>query len=1011
LTSDLREELQGIVGETYELQRELGGGGMSRLFLATDRSLRRPVVIKVLPPERTSTVSAIRFQREIELAAQLQHPHILPVHAAGARDGILYYVMPYVPGESLRHRLIRERKLPVTDSLRILREVADALAYAHHLGVIHRDIKPENVLLAQGHALLADFGIARARAEVRSVPGADGPLTTSGVAMGTPGYMAPEQVTGDRGVDGRADVYALGVVAYEMLAGTPPFTGPTAHAIITAHLTKTPPEVRSVRDDVPRAVADAVRTALEKDPESRFRSAAEFRDALDRAELQTASRRAPSVAGRLVGRVFERLRVLRPPRRSIPEPKAGVAVVSPTTVAVFPFTVRGSPRLSYLGDGMVDLLSTRLDGAGELRSADPRAVLGVVEQQNARLIDPARARSLAEQLGAGQFVLGTLLEAGGRVQGTAFLYDAGGTPRARATAVATAEAGLFDLVDTLAIQLLSSGTGPASSALSSLAATTTASLAALKAYLEGERHLRQGRFTLARESLHRAADEDPGFSLAWYRLSVAAEWLTDRELQDLAAERALRTSDRLPERERQLLQAFVAWRRGSPRAETMYRAIIGTYPDAVEAWIQLGEVLFHYGPLSGRSISDSREAWERVLAFEPDHLGALHHLQRVASVEGRRAELSLLTDRVLSLSPQSEKALEARAVRAFGLGDPEEQERVISELRLSSDAAALGVMRTVATYTDNLAGAAAVARTITPDTRASEVCALAHVFLAYLEVARGRWRAAREELDAAAGSDAAWALEARAHLATVPFLPWSAEDLRGVRDELLRWRASEQPPRTTQSLFVRAHNGLHAHIRSYLLALLSVRLGDQTAAGRHAADLVDLPGSALQRALAHCLSEHVRAELAAQRGDPREGLDALSRTELEVGYELPLASPIYSRAAARFLRATLSEATRCHDEALRWLASFDATSVYDLIYVAPALSRRGTLLERLGRRDAAIASCRRAVALWMEHDPELAPIIAPATERLAALGLGPRTDAGRAARPGFTPSPDQPVQV
>ena len=409
MTADLREELQGIVGGTYELQRELGGGGMSRLFLATDRSLRRPVVIKVLPPERTSTVSAIRFQREIELAAQLQHPHILPVHAAGARDGLLYYVMPYVPGESLRHRLIRDRQLPVADALRIVREVADALAYAHHLGVIHRDIKPENVLLAQGHALLADFGIARALAEVRSVPGTDDRLTDSGFAMGTPGYMAPEQVAGDKGVDGRADVYALGVIAYEMLAGVPPFTGPTAQAIITAHLTQPPPELRWVREDVPRPVGNAIHTALQKDPELRFRTAADFRDALDQVDAQPLEG-GQGVVARIVGQLLGRARRLRGARRSTRQPDAP-AIVSPTTVAVFPFAVRGSPRLSYLGDGMVDLLSARLDGAGELHSADPRAVLGMVEQLNTRALDPARARAIAERLGAGQFVLGTLLEA------------------------------------------------------------------------------------------------------------------------------------------------------------------------------------------------------------------------------------------------------------------------------------------------------------------------------------------------------------------------------------------------------------------------------------------------------------------------------------------------------------------------------------------------------------------------------------------------------------------------
>jgi tetratricopeptide (TPR) repeat protein len=1010
VTADLREELQGIVGGTYELQRELGGGGMSRLFLATDRSLRRPVVIKVLPPERTSTVSAIRFQREIELAAQLQHPHILPVHAAGARDGLLYYVMPYVPGESLRHRLIRDHRLPVPDSLRIVREVADALAYAHHLGVIHRDIKPENVLLTQGHALLADFGIARALAEVRSVPGTDDQLTQTGFAMGTPGYMAPEQVAGDKGVDGRADVYALGVVAYEMLAGAPPFTGPTAQAIITAHLTQTPPELRWVREDVPRPVANAIRTALEKDPELRFRSAAEFRDALDEVDAQTAENR-PGVVGRVLGQLLAGARRLRGTRQSAREPKAPPAIVSLTTVAVFPFAVRGSPRLSYLGDGMVDLLSTRLDGAGELRSADPRAVLSIVEQLNTRALDPRRARGIAERLGAGQFVLGTVLEAGGRVQVNASLYDRDGSVNASATAAAADEAGVFDLVDALAIQLLSTASGGARTGLARLAATTTGSLPALKAYLAGERHLRQGRYTLARESLHRAVDEDPGFSLAWYRLSVAAEWLIDRDLQDHAAEQALRNSDRLPERERQLLQAFVAWRRGSPRAESLYRAIIGAYPNDVEAWIQLAEILFHYGPLGGRSIGHSREAWERVLAFEPEHLGALYHLARVASVEGRRGELQLLTDRVLALSPQSERALEARALRAFSLGDPEEQERVLADVRLASDSVALGIMRIVATYTDNLAGALALAQPVTVETRSDEVCTLAHVSLAYLEVARGRWGAAREELARAARVDPVWALEARGHLATLPFAPWPASELRDVRDELIRWRAADQPRRTHPSMFVRAHNGLYAHIRAYLLALLSVRLGDHTSAERYAFELDQLAGTPYIRALGHALGEHVRAELVAARGEAVEGLDTLARAEVEVGYDCGIMSPYYSRAAARYLRGTLAESTGCHDEAARWFASFGEMSVYDLAYLVPALVRRGLSLEKLGRAEAAVESYRRALALWAERDEGLEAIIAPAEERLALLGFGAKTGAAAVRRPRFQTSPDQTVQV
>ncbi len=1011
MTAELRSDLQAIVGQTYELQRELGGGGMSRLFLATDRSLRRPVVIKVLPPERTSTVSAIRFQREIELAAQLQHPHILPIHAAGARDGLLYYVMPFVPGESLRHRLLRERRLPVADALRIVREVADALAYAHDLGVIHRDIKPENVLLTQGHALLADFGIARALAEVRSAPGTESRLTDSGVAMGTPGYMAPEQVAGDTRVDGRADIYALGVVAYEMLAGTPPFTGPTAQAVITAHLTRTPPEVRWVRDDCPRHIADAIRTAMQKDPDLRFKTAGEFRDALDGIEVASGARGRGSIAARLLGHVAGAVRRLRTTRASAPRADAPSVAVSPTTVAVFPFAVRGSARLSYLGDGMVDLLSTRLDGAGELRSADPRAVLGMVAQQSARVLDPGRAREIATQLGAGQFVLGTLLEAGGRVQVTASLYDRAGRPTASATVAAADEAGLFDLVDALAIQLLSSDSGGTRTGLARLAAGTTWSLPALKAYLEGERHFRQGRYTLARESLHRAVDADPGFSLAWYRLSVAAEWLIDRDLQDHAAEQALRNSDRLPERERQLLQAFVAWRRGSQRAESMYRAIIGTYPNDVEAWIQLAEVLFHYGPLCGKSIAHAREAWERVLAFEPEHLGALYHLTRIASVDGRRADLRLLTERVLSLSPQSERALEARALRAFSLGDVEEQEQVLGEVREASDGAALGIMRIVATYTDNLAGAAAVARVVTAETRSDEVATLAHVSLAHIEVARGRWRAAAAELVEVERRDPAWALEARGLLATLPFTPWSAETLRQVRDDLLRWRAAEQPRRTHPSLFVRAHNGLHAHIRAYLLAMLSVRLGETQAAERYASELDQLPGTPTHRALGHASSEHVRAELSTARGDATEALDALARAEVEVGYDSAITSPFYSRAAARFLRGALAETTGCHDEAARWFASFGETSIYDLVYVAPALVRRGASLERLNQPEPAADAYRRALTLWAERDPELSSLVAPADERLAALGFGARATPAVSRAVGFERSPDPPVSV
>jgi serine/threonine-protein kinase len=273
--SDLQRVLQAALGDAFRLERELPGGGMSRVFLATESSLNRQVVIKVLPPELTSEVSAARFKQEMEFAARLQHPHILPVLAAGAREGILYYVMPFASGESLRGRMDREGKLSASATMQLVSEVADALAFAHGHGIIHRDIKPENILLEGRHAVLADFGIARALIESRT----GGRLTATGLSVGTPGYMAPEQLAGES-VDARADVYALAVVAYEMLAGAPPFTGPTAQAILAAHLTQSARPLSKLRPDLPPGLSNAIDKALSKSPADRYGSASEFAETL-----------------------------------------------------------------------------------------------------------------------------------------------------------------------------------------------------------------------------------------------------------------------------------------------------------------------------------------------------------------------------------------------------------------------------------------------------------------------------------------------------------------------------------------------------------------------------------------------------------------------------------------------------------------------------------------------------------------------------------------------------------
>jgi TolB-like protein len=282
--ADDRDPLTTALADRYAIERELGAGGMATVYLAEDLKHRRKVALKVLRPELALAIGPERFLREIETTAGLHHPHVLALYDSGTADGFLYYVMPYVEGESLRDRLVREKQLPLDDALQIAREVADALSYAHSRGVIHRDIKPENILLASGHAVVADFGIAKA------VSAAGGEtLTQTGMVVGTPQYMSPEQAAGDQDLDGRSDLYSLACVLYEMLAGQPPFTGPTVESVVHQHLAVEPRAITQIRPAVPAEVADAIQRALAKTRADRFNPVAQFSDALRAAAMSTSA--------------------------------------------------------------------------------------------------------------------------------------------------------------------------------------------------------------------------------------------------------------------------------------------------------------------------------------------------------------------------------------------------------------------------------------------------------------------------------------------------------------------------------------------------------------------------------------------------------------------------------------------------------------------------------------------------------------------------------------------------
>jgi serine/threonine-protein kinase len=304
---------------SYALERELGRGGMATVFLAHDLRHDRPVALKVLHPQLAASLGHERFQREIRLAARLQHPHILSVHDSGETAGHLWFTMPFVEGESLRDRLRRERQLPLDDAHRITAEAARALDYAHQHGIVHRDIKPENILLTRdGSTLVADFGIARAvgggdtaeEAARRSGGQAEGRLTATGLVGGTPAYMSPEQAAGERTLDARTDVYALGAVLYEMLAGEPPFTGPTAQAMVIRRMSEPPPSVRRLRPSVPDGVEEAIRRALAPIAADRFAGTGQFVQAL---QLGTGQR---TMATRPLGVGSRARRPRLPPLRS-----------------------------------------------------------------------------------------------------------------------------------------------------------------------------------------------------------------------------------------------------------------------------------------------------------------------------------------------------------------------------------------------------------------------------------------------------------------------------------------------------------------------------------------------------------------------------------------------------------------------------------------------------------------------------------------------------------------------
>ena len=966
--ADLQARLQSALGDAYHIEKELGGGGMSRVFLATEASLHRQVVIKLLPPELASEVSEARFRQEIGLAAHLQHTNILPVLTAGARDDLLFYVMPFVTGESLRHRMTREGKLPVTDAVRVLHEIADALAYAHAEGVIHRDVKPENILLLGSHAVLTDFGVARALAGTQS----GGRLTDTGVAIGTPAYMSPEQAAGEPQIDARADVYALAVVGYEMLAGFPPFAGRTAQSVIAAHFTQTPKPLADLQPLSPPEVVNAIMQALAKDPGARLHTAAEFRDALGggyaRPGPRRLSRRARLAAVATVFAVIGvgAVLILRP---------SAPSALDPDLLAVAPFDVL-APHLDLWREGLVDILSRNLDGAGSLRTVSPTVV---VRRWSGRA-DPTSAQELARRTGAGLVVFGALVGAGpDSVRLTATVFDARvGATLAELEIPGSAER-MDRISDSLTIATITElgRTRPIGGAR--LTSLGSRSLPAIKAFLKSEQFYRRAQWDSSLAYARRAVATDSGFTLALRRISLSLWWgdnpsVTPDLLLEGAHNRGLAPRDSLLVTADSLWGALLRTEPTPPyalrrRLYLMLQDATRRYPDDPEVWYHLGEAGYHHA-YSDDAIPMTAEqtlaTFERAIALDSAFAPAYQHAIELALTLRAPPVARRYIAAMLALNPRPSTATSFRLVDRLLDPAAANTQDVTRFLDTVSGDGLFNAWFALKNWDDSAETALRVARLFAMSRAgfqlrdssglgwripAAELAVRGHLREAYGELVAGNqvtsvdpfwWRIYFAELarfgavppDSAAAAFARW-LPSNEGWGLLGLGWWANRGDTGSIQKLAQHADSEARavPTPIQGDFWR-------YVAASTGPYLALARGDTAAALRRFASLPDSLCSA-------CYLERLTwVQLLERRPDDRKARVFLERELEQLGWVFP----------SRVL----------------WVLE------------------RGRVNERLGNKEKAIVAFRYVTDVWRHADPELQPYVEEAKAALKRLAAEPR---------------------
>jgi hypothetical protein len=957
--------------DRYLLERELGRGGMATVYLARDLKHDRLVALKVLHPELAATLGPERFLREIKVAAGLQHPNILPMHDSGETISQLWFAMPYVEGESLRARLAREGELPVGEAVRLLRDVIDALACAHQRGVVHRDIKPDNVLLSGHHAIVADFGVAKAL----SAAAGDSALTSAGMAIGTPAYMAPEQAAADPHVDHRADIYAVGAMAYEMLTGQPPFTGPTPQAVLAAQLTDKPQSFAKARPSVPPALEALVLRCLEKRPADRWQSAEELLNRLETITLGEATATATSVPVRVEpGSAFSRrLRVTAAVMlvaligagvwswlRSRPTP-----VLDADLIAVAPFDVLGED-LELWREGLVDVLARNLDGAGPLRTVSPTVV---IRRWRGRA-DSESAAELGRRSGARLAVFGQLVGTSeDSVRISASLYDVGRGATIGEADLRGSKATIDRLADSLTVRLLRDlgRTRPIGAAR--LATFASASLPALKAFLQGEQEYRRSNWDSALVGYRRAVELDTAFALAYSRLGAILGW--QRSAYDSLSEaytmKAGALNHGLAPRESLLIAAdsvmaslFASIPAGLEywsRVGRLFRTVdeaAARYPDDPLVWHTVGEARAHLGFFVGASkdtwvLEPFRRAIAADSAFAPAYI---HPAELGLHTGGPDSALSHV-NAYLALGPTDKYADGMRLVRALLAPGSTSSPDLARWLDSASANTLSGAYLTLWRVPDSAEGATRLARLLAegrPGEMPWSEPANGRVHLARQLLRRGHLEEARATVRDPQGL-MRWQYVQAVLLGVIPPDSAALTFRRWLRD-----RDGLAP----QALWWWAERGDTTSVRQFLTSQDSVFLGRREAFRPYYAQAAP-------------------AYLALARRDTARALELF----MALPDSLCLVCAYERLARVRLLNAK----GRDREAAARLEAPI--TQFPEALEVVWALER-GRVNHRLGNRDKAIEAYSFVAQSWRRADAELQPVVAEARVALSRLTGEPR---------------------